>query len=355
MLKSSPPPRFPIAFAASAGGGFIRPIPQASQIGINPGFASLTDGFVPLNGQPVASGGIPPFEADMNGILNQISLWCQWLEAGGGIYYDATFATTGSGGYPQGAIVQSNVVPGDFWMSTADNNTTDPDSTSAANWVPDPGRIAPGTPVPSFSSTVPTGFVAANTLTIGNALSNATGRAGPDTLLLYSAIWLRFQNSFCPIFTSGGAPSTRGANPDADFNANKALQTPDMRGLGIIGADTMGGPNTTRFIGVPFSTGSSTLPGSICGENVHGLLTAELSIHAHANTLTDLTHTHSYSVGSGNNGTGGGGFTAVAGIVGSTTGNNNSTPMSISNANAGSGTPHNTVQSSITVYWNLKL
>src|SRR5258708_20811739 len=87
-------------FARPAGGGFIRPIPQASQIGINPGFASLTDGFVPLNGQPVASGGIPPFEQDMNGILNQISLWCQWLEAGGPVYYDATFSTGGSGGVP---------------------------------------------------------------------------------------------------------------------------------------------------------------------------------------------------------------------------------------------------------------
>jgi len=277
MLKAGLPRRFSIPFASSAGGGLIRNIPQASQIGIQNGAASLTDGFPPLNFQPVASGGVPPFGEDFNGILFQISSWCQWFEAGGPINYDSTFATGGSNGYPQGAIVQSNVVPGDFWMSTADNNATDPDSVSSANWVPDPGRIAPGTPVPSFSSTVPTGFVAANTLTIGNASSNATGRANADTLLAYRVIWNEFSNSACPIFTSTGSASTRGANADADYAANKALSTPDMRGTGIIGVDTMGGPATTRLAGVPVSLGNTTTPGSSIGSNTQTLTTSNLA------------------------------------------------------------------------------
>lgn len=131
MLAASIPARFPIAWGASAGGGLIRPIPQASQIGINPGFASLTDGFVPLNAQPVAAGGIPPFVQDTNGILNEITLWNQWQAAGGPIGYDATFSAA-IGGYPKGAVLASATFGG-YWLCTVDNNTTNPDA-AGAGW-----------------------------------------------------------------------------------------------------------------------------------------------------------------------------------------------------------------------------
>lgn len=373
MLKASTPPRFNIAFAAGAGGSFIRPIPQASQIGISPGFASLTDGFPPLNFQPVAAGGVPPFGADMNGILNQTTLWSQWFEAGGPIYYDATFATGASGGYPQGAIVQSNVVPGDFWMSTADNNTTDPDSISSANWVPDPGRIAPGTPVPSFSSTVPAGFVAANTLTIGNAASNGTGRANADTLLLYRSIWNNFSNTACPIFTSAGSASTRGANADADYAANKALATPNMRGRGLVGVDTMGGPASTFLAGVPVQLGGTTTPGSIVGENLHTLTSTEVpstsfsaSVSVSGVTATmnqNDPHTHSSNAIVFNNSFGVG--TGAADVSNNINATINATSINhthnFSGSGSGSGSinggngSHNTVALSATVSWNLKL
>ena len=355
MLKAGLPWRFSIPFASSAGGGLIRNIPQASQIGIQNGAASLTDGFPPLNFQPVASGGVPPFGEDFNGILFQISSWCQWFEAGGPINYDSTFATGGSNGYPQYAIVQSNVVPGNFWMSTVDNNQTDPDSTSSANWVPLPGLISSGTPVASFSSTIPTGFVAANTLTIGNASSNATGRANADTLLAYRAIWQQFSNTACPILTSGGGASTRGANPDADFNANKQLTTPDMRGRGVIGVDTMGGPATTRLTGVPVTLGSVTSPTAIIGENLHALITAELAVHAHG--VSDPTHDHTspdtanFATLATRFGVGTGALDTPVGSVPNTT--FNATGISIQNA--GSGTAHNTVSQNVTVYWNIKL
>jgi hypothetical protein len=169
MQRSASPTKFLRAWAKNAGGGFIRTVPVASQIGIQDGAASYNDGFVPDNFTLIAAGGVPPFGQDMNGVLNETTTWDQWYQAAAPIYFDSAFAA-GIGGYPQCAIVQSAIVPGDFWLSTADNNTTDPDSVSAANWVPDPGSIAPGTPVPSFSSTVPFGFVAANTLTIGNTI-----------------------------------------------------------------------------------------------------------------------------------------------------------------------------------------
>lgn len=354
MLVASKPPSFPIPFANSAGGAFIRSIPEASQIGIQDGAASLTTGFVPDNFLQIAAGGVPPFGQDMNGLLKQITQWCQWLEAGGPIYYDATFATGSSGGYPKGAVVESNIVPGDFWMSTADSNATDPDSVSSANWVPDPGRIASGTPVPSFSSTVPTGFIAANTLTIGNASSNATGRANGDTLLAYRAIWLAFSNTACPIFTSAGAPSTRGANPDADFAANKALSTPDMRGRGVIGVDTMGGPATARLSGVPTTVGNATTPGSYIGENLHALTSGENGTHTHVNTLTDLQHLHGgIPTNSGVQANAPPGGSIFSGTGGNTT--SNSSNVSITNVASGSGTAHNTVEQNVTVFWNIKL
>jgi hypothetical protein len=127
------PPKFPVPWANSAGGSFIRAIPTASQIGIVPGEPSLTDGWVPLNALPVAGGGIPPDIRDQNGILNAITKWQQWEQAGGAIPYDATFQTA-IGGYPKNAIIGSAVTAGLFWLATTDNNVTNPD-TGGAGWL----------------------------------------------------------------------------------------------------------------------------------------------------------------------------------------------------------------------------
>jgi hypothetical protein len=353
MLASAIPAKFPIPFANGAGGGFINTIPQASQIGVTPGAASLTDGLPPLNFQPVASGGIPPRGSDFNGLFNQITLWNQWHAAGGPVVFDSAFSTS-IGGYPKGAILESATVNGNQWVSSVDNNTTDPDSASAANWSQ--VGLPTGTPVPSLTSTVPAGYVPANALTIGNAASNATSRANADTWPLFNFLWQAFSNSDCPIFTSAGGASTRGATPTVDYAANKALATPNMKGLGLIGADTMGGAVSTFLSGVPVTSGSTVAPGSIVGENLHAIIAAELAVHAHANSLTDPGHVHPTNVT---------GFSQLFGVgtgatlaLGSPFGGNTSsavTGITITNANAGSGSPHNTVQRNRVVYWNLKL
>lgn len=134
MIASGIPAKFPIPWANSAGSSYVRTIPAASQIGTQNGAASLTDGFPPLTFQPVASGGVPPFGQDMNGILREVTQWLQWTQAGGvPVPYDGTFQAT-IGGYPKGAIISSGVTLGKLWLSTADNNTTDPDA-SGAGWV----------------------------------------------------------------------------------------------------------------------------------------------------------------------------------------------------------------------------
>jgi hypothetical protein len=133
MQDSGIPAKFPIPWANSAGSGFIRTVPQASQIGHQNGAASLTDGFPPNCFIPIAGGGSWPWGQDFNGILNLITKWQQWNQAGGPISYDATFQTA-IGGYPKGALVQSAAAPGVLWQSTVDNNTTNPDA-AGAGWT----------------------------------------------------------------------------------------------------------------------------------------------------------------------------------------------------------------------------
>lgn len=134
MNSTDVPTRFPIPFANAAGGSYIRPIPTASQVGIQDGAASLTDGFPPDCFIPIGGGGVPPFGQDVNGLLNQISAWCRWQGAGGPVIYNAAFATAVSG-YPKGAVLQSSALAGIFWISTVDGNVTDPDGSLAANWT----------------------------------------------------------------------------------------------------------------------------------------------------------------------------------------------------------------------------
>lgn len=110
------------------------PIPVPSQEGITPGAASLTDGFPPLCATPIASGGIPPSKADMNGILFQMSAIDVWESAGAGFPYDAAFSSA-IGGYPKGARVLK-ASGSAYWISTVDNNVTDPD-TGGAGWASD--------------------------------------------------------------------------------------------------------------------------------------------------------------------------------------------------------------------------
>lgn len=134
MLNSSIPNKFPLRWGQNAGAPYIRSIPSASQIGIQNGAASLNDGFPPLTSQPIGSGGVPPWGQDMNGILNQITAWNQWQQAGAAVQYDGSFSTS-IGGYPKYAIVASTATLGLFWFNTVDSNTTDPDGGSPSGWI----------------------------------------------------------------------------------------------------------------------------------------------------------------------------------------------------------------------------
>lgn len=339
MQVSSIPAKFPILWGADAAAEYIRSIPTNSQIGIQNGAASLHDGFPPATFIPEAAGGVPPFGADFNGIFNQLSGWSQWFSAGGPIFYDATFQTN-AGGYPNGAIVQSLVVPGNYWQSTVDNNMTDPD-TGGAGWQNPPGFM--GTGFWQFRPTAETipGWVISTGLTIGNAASGATARANADTQFLFSYLWSKFSNTQCPV--SGG----RGASAAVDFAANKTIGTINMQATGVIGVDV----STGLLTGVPVQSGNATTPASILGENLHALIIAELAAHGHG--VNDPTHTHSHNANSQNGGdtSGGGSFTIPAPNAATI----NAAATGISLQSTGSGTAHNNVQRSMLVNWYIKL
>lgn len=171
MKAGSIPSKFTIPFASGAGTGFIRPIPAASQIGIQNGAASLIDGFPPANFLSEGAGGTPPFGQDFNGLLNQITAWTQWQSAGGAVPYDAAFQLA-IGGYPYGAIIESAAKPGTFWICGTDDNMSDPDA-GGANW----------SAWPSTSAVVAAGGIANVQMFMSTTRVPMTGNAGNGYLV----------------------------------------------------------------------------------------------------------------------------------------------------------------------------
>ena len=131
MLLSQIPYKFLEIFGKNASATYLTtPLPQTTGSGIR---ASQDLGFPPATATPIGSGGTPPDIRDVNGVLQYETAWSQWVQAGGPIVYDATFSTA-IGGYPNGAVLASATMPGVWWRSTTDNNTSNPD-TGGANWV----------------------------------------------------------------------------------------------------------------------------------------------------------------------------------------------------------------------------
>ncbi len=129
MQLSQIPTLVPLPFAAN---GTKNTIPEASQIGITAGAASLNDGFPPLTFTPLAAGGVPPSGADFNGVLNLLSANTQWANAGGFYEFNSSFASS-IGGYPKSAILAKASGLG-YWLNLEDNNSNDPD-TGGAGWL----------------------------------------------------------------------------------------------------------------------------------------------------------------------------------------------------------------------------
>lgn len=171
MQSSQIPDKSQRVFAQSAGGAYVRAIPQTTA---DPAAASYDIGFPPQTFTDESAGGSPPDGRDFNGLFRALSAWIRWQQAGGPIAYDATFQSA-IGGYPLGAIVMSAVTNGLQWLSTAENNTTNPDS-AGPGWVPflsrraSPAEIIGGTE--DFKVITPKGLTDAGIFPITNSNLN---------------------------------------------------------------------------------------------------------------------------------------------------------------------------------------
>lgn len=290
MLAASIPAKFPIPFAANAGGSFVRAIPTTTG---TPGAASLDQGFPPITFTPVGAGGDPPDGRDMNGILKEVTSWNQWQQAGGPIGYDGTFSAAISG-YPIGALISSATL-GQFWLSTVDGNTTDPD-TGGGGWsainLGLGSTFSTGDTKWRLDAGLQPGWVRANGLTVSKAGSGGTELASASAQGIFVYLYLNFSNTQCPV--SGGRSGSNQAAALADFAAGKTIQLLDARGMGLMGLDTMGNSAAGRLSGVPFVSGNSSTAGSVAGENTHVLVTGEMAPHTHNYSSTSGTESASH-------------------------------------------------------------
>lgn len=128
------------AFAYDADVGTIVTVPQINPDPMgDPNQASFEKGFPAITMQQIDDEGLPPKGPDFNGVLNSVSQLGVWQSVGGGFNYNAALYNNSNPyitGYPVGARVKRSDNLG-YWVSTVDNNQTDPDSPTSIGWVED--------------------------------------------------------------------------------------------------------------------------------------------------------------------------------------------------------------------------
>jgi microcystin-dependent protein len=327
-----------------ANSGDVTAIPRPAQVD---GSVSMEKGF-PINyeedpdTEPTAKD-VP--RDQFNELMNYITTAMQALQVFG---YPEFIESADNDGSPYSYSINATVRYTGGWAgvgamnyySLVDTNTANPTDSTKWGLVTYRSFEIPGVVKPYDGIVLPAGYVWSNGTTIGNASSNATGRANADTFALFSLYWTGWTNAVLPIYTSAGVLSTRGASAAADFAANKALATPDRRGRGLIGADNMGGATaanriTTAGCGIDGSVlGASggaqnvALSGANNGAHVHTASTASSGSHFHTGTTNgvgDHAHTVAYR----------------SGVEGSATGTSYSTGSGIANTfNTGNAGAH---------------
>lgn len=120
----------------------------------------------------------------------------------------------------------------------------------------------------------PSGWIAGDGGTIGNASSGATTRANADTQALFTVWWTQFNDAQLPIQTSAGGASTRGASAAADWAANKRLTVFDVRNRFARAADA-----SNTIVGTAYA---DTL-----ASHTHGV-----NDPSHNHSVNDPSHTH---------------------------------------------------------------
>ncbi len=118
-------------FASGASSSAVTDIPD-TQASSGDGRVSWELGYPPETMIARSAGGVPPYGQDANGIGKKLSQYIQALQAGNIPKWTQDFANA-IGGYPSGALAADPSTVGVFWVSTADDNTTQPGA-NGASW-----------------------------------------------------------------------------------------------------------------------------------------------------------------------------------------------------------------------------
>lgn len=292
MQDSNQPAKIPLKWASAAGAGYITTIPLLSQIGIANGRASWTDGFPPLNFQPTAAGGVPPFGADFNGVFQAVSSGLQWVQAGAPMPFDGTFATN-IGGYPKGSLIPDATTFGAYWLSTVDNNTSDPAAMSGA-WQ--------GTTLLVRLLAGPVIRLSAHLAAAGTSVIFTADEIGVATALGGDGTTIASFNKTLNVSTTGAGGMDTGAAPVSGFVSIYAIYNPTSGASALLGTvecqttiytgtDMPAGYTMSALVGIwPTNASSQLAPGSQIDRNFYlQLLSLPGQTVLNAGTATSAT------------------------------------------------------------------
>jgi hypothetical protein len=210
---------------------------------------------------------------DMNGILNIVTAWLRWYQAGGPIFYDPAFQAS-IGGYPGAAMVLSSTVPGRIWQSTVDNNTSNPDTGGFGWTIINSGRLVnvrsyltAGTY--TYSSSAGTSFVIATAVGGGGAGGGAgvgapgfyaVGSGGASGSAASSLLRTGFSGITIIVGAGGGAVVGGAGNPGGTSSFGSLISAPGGGGgqtfampAGQVGYASQGIPGTAGVGGNIFN------------------------------------------------------------------------------------------------------
>lgn len=137
----------------------------------------------------------------------------------------------------------------------------------------------------TFSSVVPSGWLAITNSTIGNATSGST-YTGNDYYNLYVVLW-NFAVSG-DMLSSSGTATTKGASAEADWAANKRIYLPDIPSRSIVSTGSSRSGLTNRLLGAKYGAESVTYTpqGSVSQASVSGITATSSAISTGSLTVS---------------------------------------------------------------------
>lgn len=265
MQKSNAPTKLTVAFASGSGAGPVNTVPLTP--GGTTGTASYQTGFTLVNMEPIASGGVPPFGADFNGLFQASTKAQIWQQSGFTWTFDSTFSGNSNiGGYPAQSVLMMGSGNG-LWINTVDNNTHSPDATGSTGWLGLPavgaytiattgGTTTPDPSVLGVTTLLVTGSLTSNAvlvlpLTAGSRWIIANNTTGSYTLTVQGATGAGVgitQGSALTVFTDGAAYYAASANISGQYlpingTAVAATRLATARAFSITGLATAAGVN----------------------------------------------------------------------------------------------------------------